>query len=65
MSALVFTLGCKNGHKIDTSEAEAMWLNGAACQTCQSTLYEVAVRREDWPAGAYLLIPPSNDSQGA
>ncbi len=44
MSALVFTLGCRKGHRINVDELEAKRINGTACQECYGMLLVVGVR---------------------
>lgn len=37
--AVVFTLACKNGHKVDTDEARAKEIIYSACDICYSPLF--------------------------
>jgi hypothetical protein len=44
VSAAVFTLGCKNGHKVDVTEDRAREIIYSACDVCYSPLFVKKVR---------------------
>jgi hypothetical protein len=51
-TTVIFTMGCKNGHKLDVDEATARDINATACRICYSPILVKGVKTVQAKRGA-------------